>query len=136
MSKEETVLMYRDEFLASQKPDKRENFIQKSIDKQYASIMSWRRRQRMADETPAEPKGNLSANSLIAAVRKVRKSVVDVQELSQRDSNRLRIEAEELIVTLANYDKIRAQKELENLERENARMQARMEELRRMANKD
>lgn len=78
MSRQDTVNKYIDQFLKGRGPESCERFRSKSLDKQYSSIMQWRRKLRREESTPK------STREIIDALRRVNALVGNAPEMGKR----------------------------------------------------
>ena len=78
MSRQDTVNKYIDQFLKGRGPESCERFRSKSLDKQYSSIMQWRRKLRREESTPK------STREIIDALRRVNALVGNAPEMGGR----------------------------------------------------
>lgn len=128
MAKIDTVNKYLEQFLADRKPEYREKFMARSVDNQYASIISWRRRMKLKEETTNTSAA--SATGLVEGLRALRKKLADLPELTEKESVRLQKEIEAFKDTLLNHAEIRRQKTLDDLERQAAAIEQKIAALR------
>lgn len=110
--KEETIEKYKEEFLGNRSEEARREFLSRSIDRQYASIMAWKHRQYSAD------KGMHDVESLIDGLRVVRKSLPLVENIDEKDLKKLRKELGLVEVAIAAYEKQQRVKEIKELEQQ------------------
>lgn len=128
MGKQETVDKYKEQFLEGRSEEARARFLSKDIDKQYISIMGWRRRNKMKKE-----KDTPSASNIILELRSVRKNIVNV-DLTPKDAERILREIDALKGSVENYEKLVAEKELHRLEADRRKMSEMIEALREKIN--
>lgn len=123
MKKTETIAFYREAFLEGKDEEARRRFDEKDVDKQYASIISWKRRRNIAAEDDSEP----SVPVILEMVKKARRHINILENLSQRDSDKLLQAINELFDDVANFHRIRKEKLIRDLEAEKEKI-ARQEE--------
>ncbi len=99
MKKSETIAMYRDAYLEGKDEIDRRSFEEKDEARQYAAIMSWRRRQEQA-ATDREA----SPSAVLEAVKKARKVLLALNELAPKDRERLSAATAELKADIDNFD--------------------------------
>ncbi|MDE6335335.1 MAG: hypothetical protein K2J63_11360 [Muribaculaceae bacterium] len=99
MKKSETIAMYRDAYLEGKDEVDRRSFEEKDETRQYAAIMSWRRRQEQA-ATDREA----SPSAVLDAVKKARKVLLALNELAPKDRERLSAATAELKADIDNFD--------------------------------
>lgn len=130
-SKDQTVRENLEAFLAGRTNEYRAKFLAKDLQKQYLSIVNWKRRQ----EAKAGIVATSAANTILKYVRSARKALEAGSEMSEAEMNRIARELEGMRESIANYGEIRRQREIESIEREMARMAARKEALQKAAKK-
>ncbi|MBD5203451.1 MAG: hypothetical protein HDS82_01065 [Bacteroidales bacterium] len=128
MAKIDTVNKYLDDFLAERKPEYREKFMKRSVDNQYASIISWRRRMKLKAEA-GEPMAT-TPSGIVETLRTLRKKLVELPELTERECERLQKEVEAMNDAVVNHAEIRRQRALQELERQAAQIEQRIAALR------
>jgi len=84
MKKTETIALYRDTFLEGRDEIDRRKFDEKNVDKQYASIMAWKRRKELANTT-----NKISVSSISGILKNVKKTIVELPELQTKDAEKL-----------------------------------------------
>lgn len=99
MKKSETIAMYREAYLEGKDEIDRRSFEEKDEARQYAAIMSWRRRQEQA-ATDREA----SPSAVLEAVKKARKVLLALNELAPKDRERLSAATAELKADIDNFD--------------------------------
>ena len=124
MGKVETVQLYLDNYLAGKAPDFCERFKDKSIDKQYAAIMAWRRKQRIAEDTPQ------TCNEIVDHIQRTCTLVSNMSGIKESDVARLENEVYALADYLSGFKAELRRREIEDLERRRAEIEAKLNELR------
>lgn len=124
MNKEETVKHYREAFLAGRTPAYALKFDAKSVNNQYASIMTWRRKNRQA---ATEPQGN----AVVEQMRSVRTMAMRAKDLTATDIDKLEVEANELLRSLGELRITARERELRMLESEREALENRIQRLLR-----
>lgn len=99
MKKSETIALYKDAYLEGKDEIDRRSFEEKDEARQYAAIMSWRRRQEQA-ATDREA----SPSAVLEAVKKARKVLLALNELAPKDRERLSAATAELKSDIDNFD--------------------------------
>lgn len=88
MKKSETIALYRDAYLEGRDEIDRRNFEQKDEARQYAAIMSWKRRQDIAagvKEVPAVPTPAI----ILDLIKKAHKALLSLDDLNPKDTAKL-----------------------------------------------
>ncbi len=99
MKKSDTIALYRDAYLEGRDEVDRRAFYEKDEARQYAAIMSWRRRQEQAaTDREASPSG------VYDLIKKARKVLLALNELAPKEKERLSIAANELKNDIDNFD--------------------------------
>lgn len=103
MKKSETIALYKEAFLEGKDEIDRRKFEEKSEDKQYGSIMAWKRRREMT----AESNDKNSTANIASCIKSANKAVLSLPELSQKDAAKLLDLAESLASDIKNFDLIK-----------------------------
>ncbi len=115
MKKTDTIALYRDAYLAGRDEVDRRAFEEKDVARQYAAIMSWKRRQELAAGATNRQSAQGSVASIIEGVRNASKALQSMEELSPRDAERLSEAVTQLRYELENFDTIRKGRRLREL---------------------
>lgn len=110
MAKIDSVNKYRDEFLAGKTPAQIEKFNNKDVDRQYASIMTWRHKQRLNDAK------STSAADIIEHLRLTRTKISSLPLMTCDDADRIEAELESLSGFLTEWRTRRKEEEIRELE--------------------
>ncbi|MDE5714423.1 MAG: hypothetical protein K2I16_12500, partial [Muribaculaceae bacterium] len=119
--------LYIDEYLNGKSDEERQQFYEKPVDKQYSTIMAWKRRRDLAGS-------NTNVSSVAAmteALRKVKKAIPSLDSLSPKDADRLRTALHEIYYDIDNFDKIKKGQLLRELESEKEKIVKQTESLDR-----
>lgn len=120
----ETVEKYLEAYLKDKSPEKREAFLAKSFDKQYACIMAWKNRY-----------GNLAKNVGVspADIIKHTRSITDLidlaEDFSDKELKKMYDAVEAVREKLDGYQQIRKERELRRLEKEREAIQRKIDAL-------
>ncbi|MDE6421927.1 MAG: hypothetical protein K2K95_00750 [Muribaculaceae bacterium] len=99
MKKSDTIALYRDAYLEGRDEIDRRAFYEKDEARQYAAIMSWRRRQEQATtDREASPSG------VYDLIKKARKVLLALNELAPKERERLSVAANELKTDIDNFE--------------------------------
>lgn len=118
MGKAETVAKYIEEFLREKKPEFAEKFRNKDVNKQYASIMGWRRKLKHIEETPK------SNDDILAQIQQAKSLIMNASEISAQEAKLIGEQIAELQNALAyslEQQRIRTIQDLERKQQEIAR---------------
>ena len=124
MSKLDTVNKYKEEFLEGKSAEKVARFLEKDVDKQYASIMQWRLKQRRAQNTPK------STKDIVEGLRKMNAMIQNAPELTNQDVQAIADELTTLNDTLNNYAVRQRERMIQELEAQRRQLDARLAALR------
>lgn len=124
MKKEDTIRLYAEQFLEGKGESARQQFYSKSMERQYTSIMAWRRRHGVGKK-----EAGVDINSLVESMRNVSDAIPLIEQLSERDRSRLREAAERIVGVIADFDNIKCRQEISRLEEKMAEDRRRLEEL-------
>lgn len=127
MKRVDTIKKYRDEFLKGKSEEQIRKFDSKDLNKQYGSIMAWKRREglskkrtRGAETTPI---------SILDGLRNIKRNIVFV-DLSEREIQKISGLLSSLLEDLSNFETLKMEKKLNellsqrnDLEKEIARLQ-------------
>lgn len=127
MKKTETVALYLEEFLSGKSDEVRTAFMNRPIEKQYFTIMAWKRRRDLmsAASNPT------SVAAMIMLLKKVKKSLSSLETLSQKDSDKLRKFLDKIYTDIDNFDKIKKSQLIKELESEKERIARQTENIDR-----
>lgn len=124
MAKIDTVLKYREAYLAGKSPEKRERFLARDVDKQYNSIMTWRyheRQRQRRNEMEKDP---------VNVLNRLRDSIAEMP-LDVDNIENLMLAMRNFYADLEARLKSVRENELANLEQERADLAERIDNLRR-----
>jgi hypothetical protein len=125
MAKADTVALYEADFLEGKTQEAIDRFKNKSVDKQYASIMAWRFKKRKLEASTGS-----SISGVIEYIRGTKARVRSLAMLTTDDINRI----EEELVSLENFmDEMRElhrENEIKQLEEESMRISQRLAQLK------
>lgn len=124
MKKSETIALYRDAYLEGKDEIDRRNFEEKDEARQYAAIMSWRRRQELAT-TGKEA----SPAVVLDTIKKARKLLLALTELAPKDRERLSGATAELKEDIDNFDFILKGRRLRELRNQRSSLDKEIEQL-------
>lgn len=124
MKREETVKVLAPEFLKGKSEAAVNKFMSKSIDKQYASLMAWKRRNSI------EIGSTVTVADILKSLSRSRGNVVKLESLSDREAKKLLAELDNFKNTVDNFSKIQKERRLADMERERARIERDIEALR------
>ena len=124
MSRQDTVNKYIDQFLKGRGPESCERFRSKSLDKQYSSIMQWRRKLRREDSTPK------STREIIDALRRVNALVGNAPEMGEEDYNAIMAEVDTLLATVDDTVSRHREQKIRQLEEQSRLIAGELEKLR------
>lgn len=99
MKKSDTIALYKDAYLEGRDEIDRRAFYEKDEARQYAAIMSWRRcQEQAATDRDASP------SAIYDMLKKARKVLLALNELSPKDRERLSAATNELKNDIDNFD--------------------------------
>ncbi|MDE5887657.1 MAG: hypothetical protein K2H46_08735 [Muribaculaceae bacterium] len=122
MKKTETIALYKEAFLAGKPEDVRRKFEEKDVEKQYSSIIAWRRRQRKSSvDAPEEEKMEkqpLTPTSILESLREIKNTIPTFDELPHEMRDQLLSVLGEITSDIHNFDRIKKSQLLSKLESE------------------
>ncbi|MDE6009223.1 MAG: hypothetical protein K2G90_08460 [Muribaculaceae bacterium] len=122
MKKTETIALYKEAFLAGKPEDVRRKFEEKDVEKQYSSIIAWRRRQRKSSvDAPEEEKMEkqpLIPTSILESLREIKNTIPTFDELPHEMREQLLSVLGEITSDIHNFDRIKKSQLLSKLESE------------------
>ncbi|MDE6792869.1 MAG: hypothetical protein K2J48_07290 [Muribaculaceae bacterium] len=122
MKKTETIALYKEAFLAGKPEDVRRKFEEKDMEKQYSSIIAWRRRQRKSSvDAPEEEKMEkqpLTPTSILESLREIKNTIPTFDELPHEMREQLLSVLGEITSDIHNFDRIKKSQLLSKLESE------------------
>lgn len=124
MSRQDTVNKYIDAFLKGRGPEACERFRSKDLNKQYSSIMQWRRKVRILESTPK------STREIIDVLKRTAQLISNAPEMTEQDASAINQELDRLRDTLqSTLDKHRQEK-IRLLEEESRRIASQLQQLK------
>ena len=133
-SREETVAFYRDEMLKGKSEDFIKQFDGKDVNKQYVAIANWKRslKKQEANNT-GTPQYSLS--NLLKFIKDANKEVENLDTLSPKEAEKVLDAVNQLLSTIKNFDRIKKQRLLAELLKEEEKINKEGNSLRkRIAN--
>ena len=127
MKKTETIALYRDAFLEGKDEETRRKFDEKDINKQYSSIIAWRRRRNISSDDDEQP----SAALALELLKKAKKVINDLDSLSPRDSEKLWDAANEVAGDVNNFERIKKSKTIKKFKKEKKKPQGEREKIKK-----
>ncbi len=124
MSKEETVARYIDEFLKGRSPKMVEKFRAKDVDKQYFSIMQWKRKQRLESIPPQD------IDIIINNIKATKSSILNAKELTNEEVKKINILLEDIQKCLNEYISQQRVRKIQELEQKQSEIARQLQELR------
>ncbi len=124
MGKAETVEKYIDQYLQDKKPEAAEKFRQKDINKQYATIMGWRRKLRQLEVTPK------SADEILSRLKQLQELIYNLSEISTEDSKRIELQITALRSVFEECMERQKLRTIQELERQQQEIARRLQELK------
>lgn len=121
MKKTETIAFYKEAFLAGKPEDVRRKFEEKDMEKQYSSIIAWRRRQRKAapQEEEKEEKPSLPTPAeILSTLRRIKEEVPALESLPHEEREQMLAVLGEITSDVHNFDRIKKSQLLSKLETE------------------
>lgn len=120
MKKSETIAFYKEAFLAGKPEDVRRKFEEKDMEKQYSSIIAWRRRQRKAAPSE-EDKGEAALPTpadILSSLLKIKEEVPALENLPHEIREQMLGVLGEITSDVHNFDRIKKSQLLSKLENE------------------
>lgn len=128
MKKSETIALYRDAYLEGRDEVDRRNFEEKDESRQYAAIMSWKRRQEIAAGAKETANTN-NPNGVYDLIKKTHKALLALNELSQKDQLRLMEAVDRLKDDTYNFEQILKGRRLRELRAQLSNLNREIEQL-------
>jgi hypothetical protein len=116
MTRKETVAAYAEEFLKGRSEEARAKFFAKSLDKQYQSVMSFRRRQTLKNQ--GANAAGVAVGDVVRYLRQAHNMIQQIDVLTDKGSEKIRTELENLKETINNFEQIKTRQEIEKLNKE------------------
>lgn len=124
MGKQDTVAKYIDAFLKGKSPAMVEKFRSKDVDRQYASIMQWRRKMRILQNTPQ------SVRDITDLLRKASENLVNAPLFSAADIEEITNEINRFKGALEECIESQRLRKIRELETQQEAIRRELEELR------
>jgi len=93
MTRKETVAAYAEEFLKGRSEEARAKFFAKSLDKQYQSVMSFRRRQTLKNQ--GANAAGVAVGDVVRYLRQAHNMIQQIDVLTDKGSEKIRTEGAE-----------------------------------------
>ena len=129
MKKSETVAMLRDAFLAGKDAEAIEKFDAKDLEKQYISVMNWKRRQKLLKEGAQKAESTIA--DVVNNIKKAHKNLHGLADLSEKDKNKLYAAVKDFTDAVENFDKMKKQQKITDLENEQNKLEQMKNDLAR-----
>ncbi|MDE5874497.1 MAG: hypothetical protein K2H15_02525 [Muribaculaceae bacterium] len=117
MKKTETIALYKEAFLAGKDEETRRRFEEKDVEKQYGSIIAWRRRQKKS-QSEQEETDVMTPAAIIDCLKKIKKNIPDLPTLGQTEAEKLLSLTGEIADDVRNFERIKKSQLLSRLESE------------------
>lgn len=124
MKKSETISIYKEAYLEGKDENERRRFEERDEARQYAAIMSWKRRQDIASADK-----EASPNGVMEAIKKARRLLLALNELSPKDGARLSAATAELKEDIDKFDIILKGRRLRELRSQRESLDKEIEQL-------
>ncbi|MBD5358410.1 MAG: hypothetical protein HDR88_15730 [Bacteroides sp.] len=128
MKKIERIALYREAFLKGKSEEECRKFDEKDIDKQYGSIMAWKRR---SDAATTHKKEEASVNAIISLLKRVKLDIPSLKTLSEEDRGRITDAINAAMEEVVNFDRNKKAILLKKLESEREEINKQGETLNR-----
>lgn len=125
MKKEETVMALREEYLAGKSQEQRDEFISRSIDRQYSALQTWKYRARRAEKAAAAADGDV-----LGFLDAARQAIPQLTEIDSATLDAIQNRIRAFYRALDKESERRRKAEIAALERRQAEIAGRLEELR------
>lgn len=117
MKKTDTIALYKEAFLAGKDEETRRRFEEKDVEKQYGSIIAWRRRQKKS-QTESVDNEVMTPAAILDCLKKIKKNIPDLPSLGQGDAEKILSLIGEIADDIRNFDRIKKSQLLSRLESE------------------
>lgn len=118
------MAQYIDEFLKDRPRGAREEFRSRTIERQYSSIIQWRRNRRIRETTPRD------CAEILDTLAKVRSMIENTREISEADCGNIHSSLNSISTTLDEYMRSQKARKIEELEQQSRRISEELQELR------
>lgn len=128
-TREGTISYYKNDFLDGKTEDFIKQFESKDVNKQYAAIMNWKR--SLKKQESAETPNKYSISNLYRLLKEANKEVENLESLTPKEADKA-LELISIIQTnIKNFDRIKKQRLLADLMRQEAQIQKEGNSLRK-----
>lgn len=121
MKKSETIAFYKEAFLDGKPEEVRRRFEEKDMEKQYSSIIAWKRRQRkaaVAAESAEDEPHLTSPNDILRTLRQIKEQIPALEALPHEIADQMLGVLGEITNDIHNFDRIKKSQLLSKLESE------------------
>ena len=124
MGKAETVEKYIEEYLKGRSPEMVAKFRNRDVEKQYFSIMQWKRKQRIESMTPK------NADEIIKNLKNIKNLIYNASELTQEDVKCIDSVISEIQESLKEYLQKQRARKIQELEQQQSEIARQLQALR------
>ena len=118
------MAQYREEFLKGRSQAAREEFMARPLERQYSSIIQWRRNKRIKEATPR------STSEILETLVRVGEMIGNAPQIEEQDSRQIAERLTQLQEQLAQYMEHQKVRRIEALEQESRRISEQLQQLR------
>ncbi len=126
MKREDTIAMYREDFLKGKTEAQCKKFDEKDINKQYGSIMAWKRREGLSKSRPR--KAPMSSASILDELKRVKKNIPAL-DLSEKDIEKTLAILASIQEDLKNFEDTKKAQRLRDLKSKRSSLDREIQEL-------
>lgn len=120
--KSDTIAYYRDMFLEGKSEEYRNKFDQKNESQQYSAIMNWKKNAKNLGQATGELAKVTLAN-VVAHLKNAHKSLANLSTLSPKESVKLQNLLDSFRDTIDNFDRVKKQQLIAELQSQKDRLQ-------------
>lgn len=129
--KEETVVRLREEYLKDKPESLREDFMSRSVDKQYAALMAWKYRRSKAEPGNRQKKtAGLTAAEVLKHIRSLPELINMIPSLTDKDFDDMYAGLDAARNALRDFNATKQRRMIEELEQQRDAIQRKIDALR------
>lgn len=122
-TKEGTIAYYKPEFIANKTQEQIQDFESSSIERQYYTIMNWKRSVEMKGQSVNAVTSAPTFSSFLKLLNDASKELEKLSDISSKEEQKANAVIDIIKSNLSNFDKIKKQRKLSELLKQEKKLQ-------------